>query len=69
MGKATKFTETKDAFEQRYAKGSGVTVEWLHKHGRYAAPCRDDCDAEDCTGWMMAREGMEAEMRGEFSDA
>jgi hypothetical protein len=38
-------------FERGYAKRSGVTVKWLHTHGRRAAPC--DCDYEGCEGWQM----------------
>jgi len=43
---------TKEEFAERYAECSGVTVEWLRKHGREAAPC--DCDYEECEGWQMA---------------
>ena len=39
-------------FELAYAERSGVTVEWLHYHGRYAEPCV--CDYEGCEGWQMA---------------
>jgi hypothetical protein len=42
---------TVGAFERRYAKRSGVTVEWLHDHGRYGAPC--NCGDDLCEGWQM----------------
>lgn len=42
---------TKDEFEQQYAQRSGVTVDWLHSMGRYAAPC--DCTEPECQGWQM----------------
>lgn len=42
---------TKEQFEQGYAKRSGVTVEWLERHGRRAALCF--CDWVDCEGWQM----------------
>ena len=42
---------TKDEFEKGYAKRSGVTVEWLHNHNRFGAPC--DCGEDECNGWQM----------------
>lgn len=50
---------TRDAFEQQYAAGSGVTVDWLHQMGQYAAPCGPEygCDDEGCQGWQMQRSG------------
>ena len=42
---------TREQFEQAYAAGSGVTVEWLRERGREARPC--DCDYEGCQGWQM----------------
>ena len=42
-----------EKFEQQYAERSGVTVAWLHEHGRYGAPC--DCREEGCEGFQMAR--------------
>lgn len=42
------------AFERWYAENSGVTIEWLHEHGRYGKPC--DCGESECTGWQMAYE-------------
>ena len=39
-------------FEAAYAARSGVTVDWLHAHGRYAERC--DCGEEMCEGWAMA---------------
>ena len=44
--------ETAEQFEAWYAHNSGVSVEWLHKMGRYGKLC--DCGEEDCTGWQMA---------------
>lgn len=38
------------AFEEAYAKRSGVTVEWLRQH-RIALPCQ--CGEPDCEGWAM----------------
>ena len=38
-------------FEEFYAKGSGVTVEWLHEHGRQGGLCT--CDYVGCYGWAM----------------
>jgi hypothetical protein len=42
---------TREEFEAGYAERSGVTVGWLHEHGRYAEPC--DCRSGECTGWAM----------------
>jgi hypothetical protein len=42
---------TRDEFEQGYAERSGVTVEWLHEHGWFGAPC--DCREVGCEGWQM----------------
>lgn len=42
---------TKDEFEQGYAARSGVTVDWLHDHGRRGGPCC--CGEDDCEGWQM----------------
>lgn len=42
---------TLEQFEERYARESGVTVEWLHENGSEGRPC--DCDYEDCEGWQM----------------
>jgi len=44
---------TKDEFEQSYADYKGVTVEWLHEQGQYAAPC--NCNLELCAGWEMTQ--------------
>ena len=41
----------KEEFESQYAQRSGVTVEWLHKYGRYGIPC--DCGEDYCEGWQM----------------
>ena len=45
-------------FEEFYAKGSGVTVEWLHEHGQRGGRC--DCDFEECTGWGMYRDSCQS---------
>lgn len=39
-------------FGIKYANRSGVTFQWLRKHGREVRPC--DCHYEDCEGWQMA---------------
>ena len=41
----------KEEFEEKYTKGAGVTLEFLHEHGYSAVPC--DCDYEKCEGWKM----------------
>lgn len=41
-------------FEAAYAAGSGVTVEWLHRHGLYAKPC--ECGEQGCKGWAMGHQ-------------
>lgn len=43
---------TQQQFEDGYAARSGVTVDWLSRHGREARPC--DCGSYDCEGWQMA---------------
>ena len=45
---------TADEFEAAYAARSGVTVEFLHEHGRRAEPC--GCGEDDCEGWAMGRD-------------
>lgn len=47
----TMLTDTWKEFEEEYARRSGVSVEWLHKHGRRVEPC--DCGDESCNGWQM----------------
>jgi hypothetical protein len=42
---------TVEEFERWYADNGGVTVEFLHDHGRFGAPC--DCGDEICTGFQM----------------
>ena len=42
---------TAEEFEAAYAQRSGLSVEWLHQHGRYAEPC--DCGDPECEGWAM----------------
>ena len=41
-------------FEQEYADRSGVTVDWLHAHGRRGALC--DCGDDICDGFQMAHD-------------
>lgn len=41
----------REAFEQRYAASSLMTVEELHAWDRYGEPC--DCLEEDCASWRM----------------
>lgn len=43
---------TKEEFEKKYTEKSGVTVEWLHKHGQIAVPC--DCGDPLCSHWRMS---------------
>lgn len=51
---------TKQAFIERYAKLSGVTVEWVNKR-MVARECR--CGATGCRGWSMETRDVEAEKR------
>lgn len=55
-----------EQFEAAYAARSGVTVEFLHQHGRWAEPC--DCGTETCEGWAMGHQWEDAlfenELRG-----
>ncbi len=48
---------TAEEFEAAYAARSGVTVAFLHEHGRYAEPCDCanpcDCGEGGCEGWEM----------------
>lgn len=46
--------ETRDDFEQDYARGSGLTLEELRKHG--LVPVRCGCGGADCRGWKMFSE-------------
>lgn len=46
------------AFEERYARDSNLTVEVLHQYGRFAEPC--DCDYSECEGWRMGHQWEEA---------
>jgi hypothetical protein len=46
---------TREQFEAAYAARSGVTVDFLHEHGRRAEPC--DCGEPGCEGWQMAHVG------------
>ena len=43
---------TKEQFERRYAKRSGLTVKKLHALTMHAYPCVD-CDYPTCEGWKM----------------
>ena len=45
--------DTVEKFESWYANNSRVPVDWLHKHGRYGAPC--NCGEDGCTGWQMTK--------------
>jgi hypothetical protein len=49
---------TAEEFEEAYAARSGVTVEFLHRHGRYAEPC--DCGEDACGGWAMGHQWEDA---------
>jgi len=42
---------TRQEFETKYAKDSGVTVEYLRAMGRIAIPCH--CGGGVCPGWQM----------------
>lgn len=44
--------KSRDDFEREYAERTGVSVEQLHKWGRYAVPC-EGCDYPACEGWQM----------------
>lgn len=59
--------KSKEVFEQEYARRSGVTVDWLHEHGRGAIPC--DCDEEICEGWQMVNLTEHAEFERLFGRA
>jgi hypothetical protein len=39
------------AFEEQCARTTGVTVDELHRSGRYAEPC--PCDDTGCEGWTL----------------
>jgi len=45
-------------FEKRYAKRSGVSVEFLHSWGRFAERCR--CEEDHCEGWTMGHQWEDA---------
>lgn len=57
-------------FEAAYAARSGVSVQWLHHHGRYAERC--DCgeverfqgclagSRDGCEGWAMGHQHEDA---------
>lgn len=49
---------TSDEFEELYASRSGITVEQLHRWGRYTEPC--DCDDPACEGWIMGHQQEDA---------
>jgi hypothetical protein len=41
----------REAWTQRYAEASGVTVQWLLEHGRVADDC--DCGGDVCEEFQM----------------
>jgi hypothetical protein len=45
-------------FAAAYAARSGVTAEWLRRHGRYPELCM--CGDDDCPGWQMGHQQEEA---------
>lgn len=49
---------TAEEFEAAYAARSGVTVTWLHQHGRWAERC--DCGEPECEGWAMGHQWEDA---------
>jgi hypothetical protein len=46
------------AFAAAYAASSGVTAEWLRRHGRYPERCM--CGDDDCPGWRMGHQQEDA---------
>ena len=50
--------EGAEQFEQEYAARSGVTVAFLHAHGRFAEPC--ECGDPICEGWQMGHQWEDA---------
>jgi hypothetical protein len=54
-------------FEAAYATQAGLTVEDLHRWGRFAEPCH--CGDPECEGWVMGHQQedalFEAERRGQ----
>ena len=53
-----------EGFEAAYAARSGVTVEWLHAHGRWPEPC--DCGEGMCEGWEMGHQWEDALLEDEL---
>jgi len=49
---------TSEEFEAQYAEGSGLSVEELHRFGRFAEPC--DCGWPQCQGWQMGHQWEDA---------
>jgi len=45
-------------FEAAYAARSGVSVAWLHAHGRFAERC--GCGGPACGGWAMGHQQEDA---------
>lgn len=43
--------ESEEEFLERYARRSGVTVEWLKEQGQIVAPCF--CGQTGCRGWQV----------------
>ena len=54
---------TADDFEAGYAARSGVPVDFLHRHGRYAEACA--CGEPECEGWAMGHQHEDALMENE----
>jgi hypothetical protein len=55
-----------DRFEAEYAERAGVTVEWLHRWGRWAEPCH--CAGEYCEGWAMGHQHEDALFENEMRE-
>jgi hypothetical protein len=53
LASRTETSMTSEEFEAAYAEHSGVTVAFLHDHGRFAKPC--SCGDRECEGWAMGR--------------
>jgi len=56
-----------EEFEAAYAAMSGVTVAFLHRWGRYAAPC--DCGDSMCEDWVMGHQWEDAIMEDQLRAA
>ncbi len=62
-------TLTAEQFEAAYAARSKVSVEFLHRWGRFAERCHEDCDYEDCDGWVMGFQWEDAIFEDRMRDA